>query len=147
MAQRISSGWTLYFFLIIAALAATIHAWTAGSQYFGNEFRTVEVQRVWEITDDEKTTWMAEIIDQATGLPFEHEFKPRAAADFIKEGSKPKVMPMLLEIGTVDPIDKNKHDQFYFYRWVATGALVVLLFWWLFIQCPELFLFFAIFSD
>lgn len=147
MSQRISGGWTLYLFLILAAIAATIHAWVAGSPYFGNEFRTVELKKVWSITDDEKTTWQGEFVDQVTGIVFERDVKPRTAEEFQQAGSKSQVMPLLLEIGAVDPIDQAKHNQFYHYRWVATGVLVVLLFWWVIFQCPEIFLIFAIFSD
>lgn len=147
MSQRISAGWTLYFFAILAAAAATFHAWSAGAQYFGNEFRTVELTRVWSNTDDEKVTWRGEYMDETTKILFESDVKPRVAEEFQKAGSKPERMALLLEIGVVDPIAKQHHDNFYLYRWVSSVVLFVLLFWWLIIQCPELFVIFAIFSD
>lgn len=146
MTQRTSNGWVIYGLLIIAAVVATINAWVAGAPYFGNEFRTVELQKVWSVTDDDKTVWRGAFVDQTTGLEFEHPVRPKAADEFIREGNKPKVMPFLLEIGAVDPIDKERRDHYYVYRWVATGALVVLLFWWVIVQCPEIFLIFAIFD-
>lgn len=146
MARRESSGWVIYALLIVAAIAATIHAWTAGSPYFGNEFRTVELKSVSSIVDDEKVTWQGFFVDQATSIEFTHDIKPRAADEFMKQGGKPKVMPMLLEIGAVDPIAKERHDHYVTYRWVATGALVVLLFWWVIFQCPEVLLIFALFD-
>lgn len=147
MSQRVSAGWTLYLFFILAAIIATVHSWSAGSPYFGNEFRTVELLRIWSLTDDEKTTWQGAFIDQTTGIEFESDVKPRIAAEFQREGSKPKTMSLVLDMGAVDPLIKERQDHFYIYRWIATGALVLLLFWWVIIQCPEVLMIFAIFSD